>query len=78
METPGKRGVRHLLRKTVTEQVIRNVSIPVMTVWGIGASPSPHHWMDELAWIEGLGEPPMGQRARDTRMRSQRTLPVAQ
>lgn len=78
METPGKRGVRPLLRRTVIEEVIRKVSIPVMTVWGIGALPSLPHGVDECAWMEGLGEPPTGTRARDTQMRSQRTLPVAQ
>jgi universal stress protein A len=72
MEAQGKRRVRHLLRRTVTERVIRKVAIPVITIWGIGASCSPHDWMRELAWMDGPGEPPTGQRAHGERFRTPR------
>ena len=78
MEAQGKRGVRHLFRRTVTERVMRKVAIPVITIWGIGASCSPHDWMRELAWMDKPGEPPTGQRVRGERFRTPRTSLAAQ
>jgi universal stress protein A len=58
MSIQGKRGVRRLLRRTVAERVMRKTSIPVITLWGIGAFPSPQHWLHELAWLHELDEEP--------------------
>ena len=78
METQGRRGVRHFLRRTVTERVMRKVAIPVITIWGIGASCSPHNGIRELAWMDEPGEPPTGQRGRGERFRTPRPSLAAQ
>ena len=78
METQGKRGIRHLFRRTVTERVIRAVAIPVITIWGVGASCSPHDGMHEFVWMDGSGEPPTGQRARGERFSTPRPSLAAQ
>ena len=74
MGTQSKRGARRLLRRTVAERVMWKTSIPVITLWGIGALHSPHHWLHELAWLQGLDEePPSATRVHGQRFRSQRT-----
>ena len=52
----GRRGLRHILRRSVTDKVIRKAPIPVITLWGFGDALSQDRWVCEVAVRERPGE----------------------
>lgn len=60
MGSHRRKAVRHILRRSVADKVIRKAPIPVITLWGLGDALSHQHWVSKLA----LREWPEDQRRR--------------